>query len=486
MNEKIRFQADSFRTSIVYTLDSDEKIDAFSDGMLSNNLIKGIPAHTYEINGATRTLSYSIPRGVPLATLIRQSLKKEVVLTILKNISDILVRAEGYMLDCGNLLLEDEYIFVDTATLEPSMIFIPTNKPYGKPFRAFIKSCIVTGVFDLSGDTQYIMQINNFLNVRSNASAREIGEFLDKLSGSMGQQLFTTGNMPQPVNPPPQAPGQNMGQPVNIPPAGINAPPVRSVPPAPPVQPVQPVQSVQSAPSAVSAGAQQHKKGLFGGIFDKKEKAPAKKEPPSSFSGMQIPGMNQSMPVPPPKPEKPQKASKKKGAPTPMPNPPAPMPYAPEPQPMQPPQPPQYSPQPAQLAQSAQSGETVPIFQEGYAGDGSEATVLLGQSGAPGGMSGFLEHRNGVSTVINKECFFIGKGTNTGIANDLVIRNDKVSRNHAVIERVGSEFFIKDNNSLNGTFVNGSRIAPNIRVALKSGDKVVFANEEYTFVIKPA
>lgn len=472
MNEKIRFQADSFRTSIVYTLDNDEKIDTFSDGMLSNNLIKGIPAHTYEINGTIRTLSYSIPRGVPLATLIRQSLKKEVVLTILKNIADILVRAEGYMLDCGNLLLEDEYIFVDTATLEPSMIFIPTNKPYGKPFRAFIKSCIVTGVFDLSGDTQYIMQINNFLNVKSNASAREIGEFLDKLSGSMGQQNLPPAP-PQPVNPPPQVPQQNMPRPMNIPsaPAGINAPPIQ------PVQRVQPVQPVQPVPPAPQ---QPHKKGLFGGIFEKKEKAPAKKELPSSFSGMQIPGMSQSMPVPPPKPEKPQKASKKKGAPSPMPNPPAPMPYAPEPQPMQ------YSPQPAQLAQSAQSGETVPIFQEGYAGDGSEATVLLGQSGAAGGMSGFLEHRNGVTTAINKECFFIGKGTNTGIANDLVIRNDKVSRNHAVIERVGSEFFIKDNNSLNGTFVNGSRIAPNIRVALKSGDKIVFANEEYTFVIKPA
>ncbi len=476
MSEKIRFQADSFRTSIVYTLDNDEEIDTFSDGMLSNNIIKGIPAHTYEINGTERTLSYSVPKGVPFATLIKQSLKKEVVITILKNIADILVRAEEYMLDCGCLLLEHEYIFVDTATLEPSMIFIPTNKPYGKPFRTFIKSCIVTGIFDLSGDTQYVMQINNFLNTKSNASAKEIWQFLDALSnnkGSNGAQLFTSASVRETV--PPVQSMASIPQPAPVP---VSAP----VPASSPVQAAPRSMNIPENPAKNAAPAEtpQRKKGLFG-FRDKKEKAPAKSAPSGSFSGMQIPGMNQSVPEPPPKPEKPQKASKKKGAgaavmseiPT-----PGPMSRAPEFQPVQ------YSPQPAQLEQS---DETVPLsaYPGAYGGDGSEATVLLGQNGAAGSMIGFLEHRNGVVTAINKDCFFIGKGTNTGIANDLVIRNDKVSRNHAVIERVGTDYFIKDNNSLNGTFVNGARIAPNIRVALANGDKVVFANEEYVFVIKP-
>ena len=490
-NSKIKYQTDSLNTSIVYTLDPDERLDTFTNGMLVNNNIKGILAQSYEINNNVCTLSYTVSRGIPLSTLIKQSLKKEVVLTILKNIADILVRTEEYMLDVDKILLDNEYIFVNTATLEAGMILVPTNKPYGKPFRAFIKNCIVTGVFDLSEDASYVMQINNFLNVKSNASVKEISGFLDGLLQNkavggipaMPQVSNTASQTPQAVQQPaPQKPSLQK-------PAPAAKAPAKQEPAANKAQPeLLPV-------GGASNNAQPQKKGLFGGMFEKKEKKPANPAPAGSFAGMQIPGMESSpaMAVPQPmqpaqsaqpvKQEKPQKPAKPQ-KPEKAPKLDKPKPFMKNDQPMPiPPSPQNIMPEPVPLAQAYQnfSEETQQVYDQ----SGGEGTVMMGQAvSSAGAVVGVLEHRNGSAVMIEKDCFFIGKGTNTSIVNDLVIRNENVSRNHAIIERSGGSFFVKDNNSTNGTYLNGKRITPNIRQELKNGDRVVFANEEYIFMIK--
>jgi hypothetical protein len=53
--------------------------------------------------------------------------------------------------------------------------------------------------------------------------------------------------------------------------------------------------------------------------------------------------------------------------------------------------------------------------------------------------------------------------------NDIVVANDQVSRNHAVLERRGRVVELADLNSENGTFVNGERI---VRRALADGDRL--------------
>jgi hypothetical protein len=56
--------------------------------------------------------------------------------------------------------------------------------------------------------------------------------------------------------------------------------------------------------------------------------------------------------------------------------------------------------------------------------------------------------------------------------NDVVITDDKVSRNHAVLRWSGGRFEIEDLNSTNKTFVNGK---PVTKAALRSGDLIGLA-----------
>lgn len=61
----------------------------------------------------------------------------------------------------------------------------------------------------------------------------------------------------------------------------------------------------------------------------------------------------------------------------------------------------------------------------------------------------------------------------SGGSNDIVVRDDRVSKNHAVLRWSGSRFEIEDQNSTNHTFVNGKRVS---KAALRSGDMISIAN----------
>lgn len=64
-------------------------------------------------------------------------------------------------------------------------------------------------------------------------------------------------------------------------------------------------------------------------------------------------------------------------------------------------------------------------------------------------------------------------------SNDVVVDGDGVSRVHAVFERFGDAWCVRDLGSRNGTFVNGGRIVG--ERALHSGDEIVLGRLRLLF-----
>ena len=56
--------------------------------------------------------------------------------------------------------------------------------------------------------------------------------------------------------------------------------------------------------------------------------------------------------------------------------------------------------------------------------------------------------------------------------NNVIVDNKLASRHHCIIQKVKEAYFLKDENSTNGTFLNGSRIPPDKYVHLNAGDKI--------------
>jgi hypothetical protein len=64
---------------------------------------------------------------------------------------------------------------------------------------------------------------------------------------------------------------------------------------------------------------------------------------------------------------------------------------------------------------------------------------------------------------------------------DVVLDDRDVSRQHARIRQEGEEFFIYDDASMNGTFVNGQRID---KAPLHDGDRILAGNTELEFRVE--
>ncbi len=64
---------------------------------------------------------------------------------------------------------------------------------------------------------------------------------------------------------------------------------------------------------------------------------------------------------------------------------------------------------------------------------------------------------------------------------DGVVLDERISRIHAEIKKIDSNFFLTDLNSTNGTFHNGRRLEANETVEIHSEDMIRFATVEYVF-----
>ena len=78
--------------------------------------------------------------------------------------------------------------------------------------------------------------------------------------------------------------------------------------------------------------------------------------------------------------------------------------------------------------------------------------------------------------VIESAISLIGKSRETA---DVCIPLDVVSRVHARLDFTQEGIFLTDLNSMNGTFVNEKRLAPNQRVPVKEGDLISFATVHF-------
>lgn len=74
-------------------------------------------------------------------------------------------------------------------------------------------------------------------------------------------------------------------------------------------------------------------------------------------------------------------------------------------------------------------------------------------------------------TPVHTIPFQIGRNAD----NNLVLRDSRVSRNHARIVSDGGDYFVEDLQSSHGTWVNGVRVT---RQPLRSGDKIEFGTED--------
>jgi zeaxanthin epoxidase len=83
---------------------------------------------------------------------------------------------------------------------------------------------------------------------------------------------------------------------------------------------------------------------------------------------------------------------------------------------------------------------------------------------------------------ISEQPTYIGREASAGCT--LLVPDVQVGSKHAKVWKAGSEYYIRDLNSRNGTYINGHRVEPQTDIKLKPSDVVEFARQPAAEVFK--
>ena len=124
-------------------------------------------------------------------------------------------------------------------------------------------------------------------------------------------------------------------------------------------------------------------------------------------------------------------------------------------------------------------------FPNGFQGSLDKTIMIDGidrqvQNNNSGNSMAYLQYR-GQNIPINDNEFVIGKANNQYKVNYAINDNPHVSRKHATIFIQGNSFYIRDEGSTNGTYVNGRSLPKMVPQPLQNGDEISIYDEVFTF-----
>ncbi len=110
-------------------------------------------------------------------------------------------------------------------------------------------------------------------------------------------------------------------------------------------------------------------------------------------------------------------------------------------------------------------------------GETEEETILLIQP--PQIIGKLIRCATGEEFILDEGMNIVGKSK---IRADICIRNNPAIGNvHCEISREDNEFYLEDNRSLNGTYLENTKLDPEVRTLLETEDRIRLADEEFIF-----
>ena len=470
-----------------YLLDAADVVDTKVDMGMSGRFPQIIP-YTLEEKEGQRTFVYQIGERMQMTEFLKKEINKKQMLTLLYNVLSALETFGMNMISLSYVAKDIQYIFVKPETLEVSFIVAAVDKEITdlNEVRDFVKAIICDATYFEMDRDNYVARLISFTNRRGTFSISDMKKYVDNLLLDMGIHIEeekkqevkenktaadkvsrvgvmqNQAKMSQPVSP--MSNGQPMpGRPMPMP----NGQPMPGRPmPMPNGQPMpgRPMpmpngQPMPGRPMPMPNGQPMPNRPM------PMQMGPDGKLVAPMPNGQPMP--NRPMPMqmgPDGKPVAPMPNGQ------PMPNRPMPMQMGPDGKPIVPPVSPMNGAAP--MPEKKPEAAPVPPMPE------QKTDAPKPQAPVPY----LLRTATNEKIYINKPEFAIGRSATK--ADYTVTDNSDVSRIHCIIERKNGVSYIKDNQSTNGTYVNGKNIAGQENVFLTNNAKVSLGDEEFVYHIR--
>ena len=433
-----------------YLLDAADVVDTKVDMGMSGRFPQIIP-YTLEEKEGQRTFVYQIGERMQMTEFLKKEINKKQMLTLLYNVLSALETFGMNMISLSYVAKDIQYIFVKPETLEVSFIVAAVDKEITdlNEVRDFVKAIICDATYFEMDRDNYVARLISFTNRRGTFSISDMKKYVDNLLLDMGIHIEeekkqevkenktaadkvsrvgvmqNQAKMSQPVSP--MSNGQPMpGRPMPMP----NGQPMPGRP-----MPMPNGQPMPNRPMPMQMGPDG--KPIVPPVSPMNGAAPMPEKKPEAAP---VPPMPEKKPEAAPVPPMPEKKPEA-----------APVPPMPEKKPEAAPVP----PMPEQKTDAPKPQAPVPYL---------------------------LRTATNEKIYINKPEFAIGRSATK--ADYTVTDNSDVSRIHCIIERKNGVSYIKDNQSTNGTYVNGKNIAGQENVFLTNNAKVSLGDEEFVYHIR--
>lgn len=483
-NAEFNYMTKNGNSYLEFKADSQMSIDHVEVGMIRNNKIPGLLEMTRLQNDDETTLMYCITSKTSLSQIFSSQMDQQKLCQILGSLCQFMNLASEYMFYTEHVVLNTEYMYMDLTTKEIFMVLLPVMEEVGDSieFADFIRNLLFHIKYDPADTSGFYISLINYVNSVTDFSPAE----LQKVIGINGtEKKVESSQEPQLQQPIPQ-PMQRASQQTSS--QGVGAP----------------TQQQEKA----KPGLMQNLKGVLGSSPDLKKKET--KESKNTTQGnlqnngnrINIPGMPKAngmnipeMPkvkdidaavspasIPDSKKikkekkelfsfgRKKDKTSKAPQIPVQNVSPMQRVPYM------------QNTPPAQDILPMQNMAASDDLFDHTMILDGdSEKTVVLGSETQQGkAVVKLVSRKTGQEIIVTKNEFKIGRESKFV---DGVISNPTVGRMHASLVGENGKWYVIDNNSVNGTYVNGAnqRIGSNQKVALNNNDTLRFGNEEYIF-----
>ena len=466
-----------------YLLDAADVVDTKVDMGMSGRFPQIIP-YTLEEKEGQRTFVYQIGERMQMTEFLKKEINKKQMLTLLYNVLSALETFGMNMISLSYVAKDIQYIFVKPETLEVSFIVAAVDKEITdlNEVRDFVKAIICDATYFEMDRDNYVARLISFTNRRGTFSISDMKKYVDNLLLDMGIHIEeekkqevkenktaadkvsrvgvmqNQAKMSQPVSP--MSNGQPMpGRPMPMPNGQPMPMPNGQLMPGRPM-PMPNGQPMPGRPMPMPNGQPMPNRPM------PMQMGPDGKPVAPMPNGQPMP--NRPMPMqmgPDGKPIVPPVSPMNGAAPMPEKKPEAaPVPPMPEKKP-------EAAPVPPMPEKKPEAAPVPPMPEQKTDAPKPQAPVPY-----------LLRTATNEKIYINKPEFAIGRSATK--ADYTVTDNSDVSRIHCIIERKNGVSYIKDNQSTNGTYVNGKNIAGQENVFLTNNAKVSLGDEEFVYHIR--
>ena len=188
-------------TLLVYHLDEEEHLDSFAKGMLQSNEIVGILRPSFVCRDGDCYLKYPVTSKIPLVDYVQKEMSRTAVLGFCQSFVCAVQEIEEYMLPKEKLLLDVDFIFVDIARKEASLVYLPIDEFTSScSMKEFLLTFLSHLRFCMDQDVSYVAKLIHFINQTKGWSFEELRRFLTEQMEERDlrlQQNFIQSDLPQ-------------------------------------------------------------------------------------------------------------------------------------------------------------------------------------------------------------------------------------------------------------------------------------------------